>query len=113
MEDVARFTFLGFLQKENRKIIFLSRNNEIILVRKGDKIAGRYEVVNISNEALTISLLQSGEQVVIPLLENKALAPNPSLSTRVAPTSARRLTAIGGRIIETPGQNKEDIPLPP
>jgi hypothetical protein len=73
MEDVARFTFLGFLQKDNRKIIFLSRDNEIILVRKGDKIAGKYEVASITNEALTINLPAGGEQIVIPLLENRTL----------------------------------------
>ena len=73
MEDVARFTFLGFLQKENRKIIFLSRDNEITLVRKGDKIAGKYEVASITDEALTINLPATGEQIVVPLMENKAL----------------------------------------
>ena len=73
MEDVGRFTFLGFLQKENRKIIFLSRDKEIFLVRKGDKIAGKYEVAGITAEALTISLPVTGEQIVVPLMENKAL----------------------------------------
>jgi hypothetical protein len=73
MEDVAQFTFLGFLQKENRKIIFLSRDHEIILVRKGDKIAGKYEVTGITDDALTINLLATGEHIVVPLIENKAL----------------------------------------
>lgn len=73
MEDVGRFTFLGFLQKENSKIIFLSRDNEIILVRKGDKIAGKYEVASITDEALTINLPATGEQIVVPLMENRAL----------------------------------------
>jgi hypothetical protein len=73
MQEMAKFTFLGFLQKDNRKTIFLSRNNEIILVRQGDKIAGKYVAANITNEALTINLLNSNEQIVIPLMENKAL----------------------------------------
>jgi hypothetical protein len=73
MEEVGRFTFLGFLQKENRKVIFLSRDNEIILVRKGDKIAGKYEVASITEQALTINLMGSSEQIVVPLLENRAL----------------------------------------
>ena len=35
---MARYTFLGFLQKDNRKTVFLSRDKEIVLVKKGDKI---------------------------------------------------------------------------
>lgn len=73
MEDVGRFTFLGFLLKESRKIIFLSRDNEIILVRKGDRIAGKYEVASITDEALTINLVATGEQITVPLMENRAL----------------------------------------
>jgi len=73
MEDVGRFTFLGFLQKENSKTIFLSRDNEIFLVKKGDKLAGRYDVASITDEALTINLAATGEQIVIPLMENRAL----------------------------------------
>ena len=71
--ELVRFTFLGFLQQDNRKTVFLSRDKEIVLVKKGDKIAGKYEVANITNEALTINLLASGEQIVIPLVENKPL----------------------------------------
>lgn len=72
--DMAKFTFLGFLKKDNRKTIFLSSNSEIFLVKKGDKIAGKYEVANITDEALTISLLAEGGEIVIPLVENRALA---------------------------------------
>ena len=71
--ELARFTFLGFLQKDNSKTVFLSRDKEIVLVKKGDKIAGKFEVANITDEALTINLLTSGEQIVIPLVENKPL----------------------------------------
>ena len=77
MEDMARYTYLGYIQKGNRKTIFLTRDNEIILVKKGDKIAGKYEVTTISDDALTINLLQNGEQIVIPLMENRALAQAP------------------------------------
>lgn len=72
--DMAKFTFLGFLKKDNKKTIFLSSNNEIFLVKKGDRIAGKYEVANITEEALTINLLAEGGEIVIPLMENKALS---------------------------------------
>lgn len=73
-QDMARFTFLGFMKKDNHKTIFLASGNEIFLVKKGDKIAGKYEAVNITDEALTITVLGAGGEIVIPLLENRPLA---------------------------------------
>ena len=71
--EMAKFTFLGFLQKDARKTIFLSKDNEIILVKKGDRIAGRYEVANITDDVLTINSIPDGGQIAIPLLENMPL----------------------------------------
>ena len=71
--EMAKFKFLGFLKKDNRKTIFLSRNNEILLVKKGDKIAGQFEVADITEEFLTINAVPDGGQIVIPLLENMPL----------------------------------------
>lgn len=72
--DMARFTFLGFLKKDNSKTIFLSSDKEIFLVKKGDTIAGKYEVANLTEDALTIHPLSGGGEIVIPLIENKSLA---------------------------------------
>ncbi len=73
--ELAKFTFLGFLQKDKRKIIFLSRDKEIILVKKGDIFAGRYEASSITDQALTIRVTDTGEEMVIPLMEYAALRP--------------------------------------
>jgi hypothetical protein len=73
MEEVGQFAFLGYLQKDNLRTVFLTKNNQIFLVKKGDKIAGRYEVADITENMLTISLAQGGEQVVIPLQQNRPL----------------------------------------
>lgn len=70
---LARFVFLGYLKKDNRKTIFLSKDKEIILVRKGDKFAGRYEARSVTDQALTIVATDSGEEIIIPLLENQPL----------------------------------------
>lgn len=72
--DMATFTFLGFLKKENRKTIFLSNGREIFLVKKGDKISGRYDVTALTDETLTISSTKDGGEIVIPLVENRPLA---------------------------------------
>jgi hypothetical protein len=70
---LARFVFLGYLKKDNRKTIFLSKDKDIILVRKGDRFAGRYEAKSVTDQALTIVATDSGEQIVIPLIENQPL----------------------------------------
>lgn len=70
---MAKFTFLGFLLKEHRKTIFLSKDQEIFVVKKGDKIANIYEVTNISDDALTIHPTSGSGDIVIPLMENMPL----------------------------------------
>jgi hypothetical protein len=72
--DMGRFTFLGFLKKDNKKTIFLSSDKEIFLVKKGDTIAGKYQVSNVTDDALTIHPVGDGGEIVIPLVENKSLA---------------------------------------
>lgn len=72
--EMAKFTFLGFLKKDNKKTIFLSSGKEIFLVKRGDTIAGKYEVSNLTDEALTIHPLGEEGEIVIPLVENRALA---------------------------------------
>ena len=74
VRDMARFTFMGFLKKDNRKTVFLTKDKEIILVRQGDKIAGKYEATNITDEALTIRVLSDGSEIVIPLVESRPLS---------------------------------------
>lgn len=71
---LARFTFLGFLKKGSVRTIFLTKDNEILLVKKGDIIAGRYAATDISDQALTLKVTDTGEQIVIPLIENLPLA---------------------------------------
>ncbi len=70
---LARFVFLGYLKKDNRKTIFLSKDKDIILVRKGDKFAGKYEARSVTDQALTILSTDTGEEIIIPLIENQPL----------------------------------------
>ncbi|MBK5273551.1 MAG: type II secretion system protein PulP [Desulfuromonadales bacterium] len=71
---LARFVFLGYLKKGNRQTIFLSKDKEIILVRKGDKFAGNFEARSVTDQALTIISIDTGEEIVIPLIENQPLS---------------------------------------
>ena len=72
---LARFTFLGFVKKDNLKTIFLTKDKEILLVKIGDTIAGRYKATAITDQALTLAVTDTGDEIVIPLLENRPLAP--------------------------------------
>ena len=71
---LARFTFLGFLKKGSVKTIFLAKDHDILLVKKGDKVAGRYEATEISDQALTLTVTDTGAEIVIPLMENRPLS---------------------------------------
>jgi len=72
--ELARFTFLGFLKKNNHKTIFLAKDKDIILVKKGETFAGRYQAASITDQALTILVTDTGEEIVIPLIENRPLS---------------------------------------
>lgn len=71
--ELARFTFLGFLKKNNHKTIFLAKDKDIILVKKGNTFANRYQASSITDQALTILVTDTGEEIVIPLIENQPL----------------------------------------
>ncbi|MDD2852082.1 MAG: type II secretion system protein PulP [Desulfuromonadaceae bacterium] len=68
---LARFTFLGFLHTKSAKTVFLAKESEILLVKKGDMIAGRYQATSITDQSLTLSVTDTGETIVIPLSENR------------------------------------------
>lgn len=77
-QDMAQYTFLGFLKKGAKKIIFLAQsrgsNKEFFLVKKGDRLADKYVVSDITDNALTIKAVPGGNEVSFPLVENKTLA---------------------------------------
>jgi len=73
---LARFTFLGFINKRSVRTIFLSKDKDILLVKKGDTIAGRYEATNITDKALTLTTTDTKEELVIQLVENQTLVPS-------------------------------------
>ena len=73
--ELAKFTFLGFVQKGKHKIVFLGRDKEIILVKQGDIFAGRYEASSITDLSLTIRVTDTREEIVIPLVEYASLKP--------------------------------------
>ncbi|MDR3579325.1 MAG: hypothetical protein P4L44_05115 [Oryzomonas sp.] len=72
-QELGKFVFKGFLNEDNKKTIFLIKDGAIILVKKGDVFEKRFKAASITDQALTIQDLDSGEEIVIPLMENLSL----------------------------------------
>lgn len=71
--ELANFIFKGFLSKDRQKTIFLSKDGAILLVKKGDVFEKRYKAASISDQTLIIQVTDTGEEIVIPLVENLSL----------------------------------------
>ena len=52
--------------------MFLSKNNEIFLAKKGSTL-GQFQISELSDDAITIRSALGGRELVIPLIENRAL----------------------------------------
>jgi len=72
-KTLGKLRFLGFLGNEGKKTIFLAEGSQIYLVRRGDRIAGKYEVTRLTDEAITITVLSDNSDLVFPLVENRSL----------------------------------------
>jgi hypothetical protein len=72
--ELAKFTFLGFLEKNGEKTVFLSSNNEIFLAKKGSNLGQKFQVTGLTSDAITIKSVEGGREIVIPLVENRALS---------------------------------------
>jgi len=76
--ELARFTFLGFLLKDGVKKIFLSANEEIFVVKKGDRFGkdNRFLVTELTPQLLTISQNDDARAITVPLVEQTPLTPD-------------------------------------
>jgi hypothetical protein len=63
----ASITFIGFLEKEKDKTVFLTRGEDVFLVKRGDIIEGRFRVAEITDTVLRFSDELSGEAASIGL----------------------------------------------
>ncbi len=71
--ELTKFTFMGFLKVGNRQTVFLGKDKDILLVRAGETFGGRFKAVQITDRALTIRVLDSEEEIIVPLVDNRAL----------------------------------------
>ena len=61
----ASITFIGFLEKEKDKTVFLTSGEDVFLVKRGDIIEGRFRVAEITDTVLRFSDELSGEAASI------------------------------------------------
>jgi len=73
--ELAGFRLHGLLQKDGQKTVFLAKGKEIFPVKQGTVFAGRYRVVSITDQVLSIKTTDTGDEVLIPVIEN----PSPKL----------------------------------
>jgi len=118
--ELARFTFLGFLLKDGVRTIFLSSNEEIFVVKEGDRFGKnrRFLVTELTPEVLTIRQNDDPRLITVPLVEQAPLAeasnmlPSQELPSRsVSPL--RRPSAPPARTDEDLEQTEMEEPTIP
>jgi len=70
---IANYTFLGFMEKGKVKTIFLTKEDEVFIVKEGDTLSGDYVVQNITDDFIKISNVDGSEAMTINLVENAPL----------------------------------------
>lgn len=72
--ELGKFIFLGFLKKGSERTVFLSKGGEIFLAKKGGQVGQKFQVIDVTDDAITIKSAQTDRQLVIPLVEHKSLS---------------------------------------
>jgi Tfp pilus assembly protein PilP len=64
-QDLSRFNVFGMFERGDEKIVFLERGKEVLVVRKGDRIDGKYMVESITDQKIMLTAKQLSEPVYI------------------------------------------------
>ncbi len=66
-DDLSSFRSFGYMERDGERILFIEKGKQIMLVRKGDKIEGKYLVKEITKNELTLTVIPGNESVHIDL----------------------------------------------
>ncbi len=72
--ELPQYSFFGSLIKEGVKTLFLSRGDDIYLVRKGKKLDKDYIVFDIGAQTMTLLLPNTNEEIKVRLQEDAPLS---------------------------------------
>lgn len=64
-QALSRFNVFGMFERGDEKVVFLERGKEVLVVRKGDRIDGKYFVEKITDQKVTLKARQLNERVYI------------------------------------------------
>ncbi|MFZ7126612.1 MAG: hypothetical protein ACOWWM_10720 [Desulfobacterales bacterium] len=98
------FKTFGSFAHGDRSVLFLQRGKQVVLVSRGDRIDGRYQVLDFTDDTLTVSGGGVDEPVLIQLEE---LPESPGSGFR--PGSA----STGGARFSPPAEPDEEFETPP
>lgn len=75
-EALSQFTFLGFLDKEGEKTIFLSSEGRLFLAKNGEKFGANQEFLIADIDGNLLQVRHTGRQglIEIPLIEQQKLS---------------------------------------
>ena len=68
-KNLSRFKAFGMYESGDEKIVFLERGKEVLVIRKGDWIDGRYRVEKITDQKITLKARQIDEPMFIDVGE--------------------------------------------
>jgi hypothetical protein len=116
-QQLARFTFLGFLEKDREKTIFLASDDDIFVVKKGESLGKNkeYLVTELTAEKLVLQYRDDPRKITVPLLEQAPLTPTmmrmPAMPSSALSESPGR-AAPGGFVRRYPGRGLPTPPIP-
>lgn len=67
---LSKLTFMGFLEKGRNKTLFLSHDDDVFLVKRGDRIKGRYLASQITDTTIIFTDIQNDETRTYQLRES-------------------------------------------
>ncbi len=67
--ELGRFQVIGFFIQKGEAAIFLQREKQVLVVREGNLIDGKYRVEDISAEKMTLRAIHLGELVHLDLTQ--------------------------------------------
>ncbi|MEJ2699547.1 MAG: hypothetical protein P8Z70_07800 [Desulfuromonadales bacterium] len=104
-KQLAHFNFLGFLQEEGEKTVFLSSGNDIFVVKKGSRFGKNkeFQVAELTPEKLVIRQDDDPQPITVPLVEKGPLAP----------TIMKAPAEVGARMPSMPGAAGANPPKQP
>lgn len=95
-EALAQFTFLGFLEKSGEKTIFLSSDDNLFLVKSGERfgVEKEFVVAAIADNLLTVRHAGRDALIEIPLIEKQKLNASVSRPARVQPERVQQRSRV-------------------